>query len=143
MWRELLGGLIGPVTEWVRQRGERARIREEGQTQIAQAEIAADVARANHDATLAQTGVEAERDWDIEAARQAQRSWKDELWTLVFALPIVVAFVPGGAGLVMVGFQAISIAPGWYQAGVAASIAFSFGIRHIVQVMQERWGRRS
>lgn len=150
-WLRSFGSaLIAPVTEYLRGRNERARIRAEASAEVVRTQAdsaAADVAAGN---VVEQTQTEAERDWDLLTATQAATSWKDELWTLVFALPIVAAFVPpiwlilpqGGAGLVMAGFQAISGAPGWFQAGSAASIAFAFGLRHIVQVMQSRWGAR-
>ncbi len=139
MLKDLLGGLIAPVTEWMRQRGERARIRAEGQVEIAKAEIAADVATAQAAAVRAHTQTDAERDWDNAAATAASRSWKDELWTLVFAIPIVLAFVPGCAPFVAVGFAAIASAPGWYQAGFAASVAFAFGVRHVMAMVRDKW----
>lgn len=140
--RELAGQLIAPVTEIFRQRGERARIREQANADVAVTQANANAADVAAENVVEQVQTEAERDWDILTATQAATSWKDEYWTIIFGLPIVVAFIPGGAGLVTAGFQAISTAPGWYQAGVAASVAFSFGIRHIVQVMQSRWGVR-
>ncbi len=139
MWGNIIGAAIGPVSEWLRGRAERARIREEGAVEIARAETQREINIANAEAARAQTETEAARDWDMEAARQAQRSWKDELWTIVAAVPIVLCFLPGGAGLVAVGFQALNSAPGWYQLLVGASVAFSFGIRHVVQMIQARW----
>lgn len=142
MWREIFGGLVAPVTEWFKQSGERAIVREQGRTEIARAEIAADVASANAEAARAQSQTEAESNWDLQAADQAKRSWKDEYWTIVLSLPLLAAFVPGLAPYVARGFQALNTAPGWYQAGIAASLAFAFGIRHVVQMIQSRWGAR-
>lgn len=139
MFREILGGLLAPATEWLRQSGERARIRAEGDVKIAEAEIAGEVAAAEAAATRAQTEVEANRDWDNAAAKAAERSWKDEFWTLIVGFILVVAFVPGGAGLAHAGFQALASAPGWFQAIVGASVAFSFGIRQTLNMVRERW----
>ena len=35
-----------------------------------------------------------EIDWELEAIRSAQNSWKDELWTIVFVLILAANFVP-------------------------------------------------
>lgn len=137
--KSLVGAITAPATEWLRGYGERAKIREQGRIVITEAEVRGDIAAAEASAQRAAAQDAADQQWDIEASRAAARSWKDELWTIVFALPIVLAFVPGGAGLVAVGFQSIAQAPGWYQAGFAASIAFAYGIRHVVNMVRERW----
>lgn len=151
--REAVGQLAAPLTEYIRGRNQRSQTRAEAQADdaarddaITASDLASrnemDAARERAAAEIAHTQTEAERDWDREVADQAKVSWKDEWWTVIFGLPILIAFIPGGAGFVASGFAAISAAPGWYQTGVAASVAFSFGIRHVVQVMQSRWGRR-
>ena len=35
-----------------------------------------------------------EIDWELEAIRSAQNSWKDELWTIVFVCILAANFVP-------------------------------------------------
>jgi hypothetical protein len=138
---DFLGGLVAPITEAVKGWGERAAIREQGRNNVAIAQAQADVARANASATLAQSQQDGEHEWEMAAVKQSETSWKDELWTLAVIFPLIIAFFPGGAAVVAVGFQAISAAPGWYQGIVAASVAFAFGIRHAINIVRDNWGR--
>ncbi len=52
---------------------------------------------------------------------------EDEYWTLVLSLPVIAVVIPGAGHIVLSGFDALGHAPEWYQAAVAASIAFAFG----------------
>jgi hypothetical protein len=70
-----------------------------------------------------------EIDWEIEAIRSAQNSWKDELWTIVFVLILAANFVPSLQDTMAVGFANLETTPLWVQWGMYASIAASFGIR--------------
>lgn len=101
-----------------------------------------DAAQERNQAEIEQTQTLAERDWDVRAAEAATSSWKDEYWTLVFGTILIVAFIPGGAGFVQAGFQAINFAPAWFQAGLLASWSYSFGIRHVFNFVRGRWGSR-
>lgn len=58
-----------------------------------------------------------------------------EFWTVILALPILLAFVPwGGAEVVLRGFQALGQAPDFFKWAVGAAITIAFGIRgtHVV-----------
>ena len=59
-------------------------------------------------------------------------SWLDEFWTLVLALPLILAFTPWFQGFVSRGFVIIGAdAPVWYQAAVGSAIAWVFTKRAI------------
>ena len=70
-----------------------------------------------------------EIDWEIEAIRSSQNSWKDELWTIVFVAMLVLNFIPSMQEAMAVGFANLEQTPMWLQWGCYASIAASFGIR--------------
>ena len=70
-----------------------------------------------------------EIDWELEAIRSAQNSWKDELWTIVFVLILAANFVPALQDTMKRGFANLETTPLWVQWGMYASIAASFGIR--------------
>lgn len=98
----------------------------EGRTKIAVAEAEAQVARLNK-------ALDAEIDWDHEAAKQMEHSWKDEYLTLLLSIPMIIAFCGDwGRKVVSDGFAAISTAPDWYKVSFLAAIAASFGIRALV-----------
>ena len=87
------------------------------------------VQKANAEIKLKQaTG---EIDWELEAIRSAQNSWKDELWTIVFVIILAANFVPSLQDTMAVGFANLETTPIWVQWGMYASIAASFGIRTV------------
>jgi hypothetical protein len=45
-----------------------------------------------------------ENDWELEAIRSAQNSWKDELWTIVFVCILAANFVPSLQNAIARGF---------------------------------------
>jgi hypothetical protein len=109
--KEMIGSIIsslgGLATAWV-----------DGKTAVQ---------KANAEIKLKQaTG---EIDWELEAIRSAQNSWKDELWTIVFVLILAANFVPSLQDTMAQGFANLETTPMWVQWGMYASIAASFGIR--------------
>ena len=70
---------------------------------------------------------QAEADWDQEALRQAQYSWKDELITLIIFAPLVVAWFDSKKAMAWVDF--VSEMPVWYQIIMSGIVAASFGLR--------------
>lgn len=108
---------------------KRQRLKEielEGETRISVARAEAEVARLNK-------SVDAEIDWDREAANQMQSSWKDEYLTLLLSAPMILAFFgEWGREAVAKGFSAIAMAPEWYKVAFLVTIAASFGVRALV-----------
>ena len=72
-----------------------------------------------------------EIDWEVEAIRASQSSWKDEAWTLCFIAILLGSFVPPLQPYMKQGFENISAAPTWFSWACYASIAASFGIRTV------------
>ena len=68
-------------------------------------------------------------DWELEAIHSAQNSWKDELWTIVFACILAANFVSSLQDAMARGFANLETTPLWVQWGMYASIAANFGIR--------------
>ena len=92
-----------------------------------------EVARAEAEIARLAKGMDAEIDWDREAASAMRGSWKDEYLTILLSLPMIFAFLGDwGRKAVSDGFEAISTAPDWYKAAFLAAIAASFGIRALV-----------
>lgn len=73
-----------------------------------------------------------EIDWDIEAIRSAQSSWKDEWITLLFSIPLILAFCGDwGNQIVQAGFTALEVMPTWYQVSLGGIVSASIGLRSI------------
>ena len=73
-----------------------------------------------------------EIDWDIEAIRSTQSSWKDEWITLLFSIPLILAFCGDwGNQIVQDGFTALEVMPTWYQVSLGGIVSASIGRRSI------------
>lgn len=78
---------------------------------------------------LISQGLTADMNWEMEFARQAATSWKDEYTLLVVSIPLVMAFIPGLDTYVRNGFDAFSSTPIWYQIMVQALFYATYGMR--------------
>lgn len=67
-------------------------------------------------------------EWNSIQARNASTSWKDEWITVLFSIPLVLAFVPGADSIVADGFVVLAATPEWYQYTLSVIVAASFGV---------------
>ena len=73
-----------------------------------------------------------EIDWDIEAIKATQNSWKDEWITLLFSIPLILAFCgEWGNDIVQAGFAALETMPTWYQYSLGGIVSASIGMRSV------------
>ena len=125
-WAALGRQLLGLAGGWLQ--GQQVR-----QTARLEADIAIEQARAQH-----------EMDWDMIQAQNSGNSLKDELWTIIFAAPLVLIFFPSMQPYVIDGFTALnSEVPDWYLAFVAIAVSAAFGYREIVRPFMERMTGRN
>lgn len=80
-----------------------------------------------------------EHTWDQLAQQNSGDSWKDELWTIVLVIPMVMAFIPTLAPYVKEGFETLETVPDWYKAFAATAVAAAFGRKALAKV----WGARA
>ena len=70
--------------------------------------------------------------WDIEAVKGTQGSWKDEWITLLFSIPLILAFCGDwGNAIVQAGFASLEGMPKWYQYSLGGIVSASIGIRSV------------
>ena len=73
-----------------------------------------------------------ELDWDLEAMRSTENSWKDEWITLLFSIPLILAFCGDwGNQIVQAGFTALEVMPTWYQYSLGGIVSASIGMRSV------------
>ena len=73
-----------------------------------------------------------EIDWDLAAIKATQNSWKDEWITLLFSIPLILAFCGDwGNNIVQAGFVALETMPAWYQYSLGGIVSASIGIRSV------------
>ena len=53
------------------------------------------MAKAKAEAVIMEKKATGEIDWDLEMAKGSQSSWKDEWLTILFSIPLILAFIPG------------------------------------------------
>ena len=73
-----------------------------------------------------------EANWDNIQAANSSNSLKDEWLTLLFSVPLVMAFVPSAVPYVIDGFKALEEMPEWYRVYLGVIMAASFGVRQLV-----------
>ena len=118
----MLNLLIGPIANlagaWL-----------EGKVEKTKAETGAKVAKARAEAVIMEKKATGEIDWDITMAEGSKHSWKDEWLTILFSIPLILAFILGMEEVVANGFQQLEQMPEWYQYSLGVIVAASFGVR--------------
>ena len=118
----MIGAIIGPIATL-------AGTFLQGQLEKTRANTEVKVATAKAKAAVLEKQVTGEIEWDVEAIKGSTGSWKDEWLTVLFSIPLILAFIPGMGDLVMNGFEQLSEMPEWYQYSLGVIVAASFGVR--------------
>jgi len=104
---------------------KRKQVESEGRIKI-------EAARAEAKAAVIITRLEADIEWEKSMASATSRSWKDEFWTIILAIPMVLAFVPSAIPYLEDGFNVLAMMPEWYGIALGLAISAAFG-KNIVQ----------
>jgi hypothetical protein len=110
----MIQALIGPVTSLVGGYFQRK----------------AEEKKAVHEAKM--VAIQQDGNWENIHANNASSSWKDEWLTLLFSVPLVMAFFPSAVPYVIDGFKALEEMPEWYRVYLGVIMAASFGVRQLV-----------
>lgn len=127
----MLGALIGPIVNL-------AGTFLQGQLEKTKANNEVKVAIAKAKAAVLQKQATGEIEWDIEAIKGSTGSWKDEWLTVLFSIPLILAFIPGMGNIVMNGFDQLSRMPEWYQYSLGVIVAASFGVRSASKLFKKK-----
>lgn len=103
--------------------------------QMKKAESKAKIEEARTEATIKQIqrSADHEADYDLEALRQTQNSWKDEFALVIVVFPFIGAFLPWTQEYVESGWIFLSEkTPDYYWWIFSGAIAASMGIRWAV-----------
>ena len=119
----MIGQLLGPITNIV---GGLVQ----GKMEQKAAETKAKVAKAEAQAQIMLSQATSEADWEKVMAEGSRDSWKDEWLTILFSVPLVLAFCgEWGRDIVADGFIALNAMPDYYRYTLGAIVSASFGIR--------------
>ena len=98
------------------------------------------VAKAITDARIdkVKTGQAADIAWEVTSLDQS--GWKDEYWTIVLSIPMIMCFIPGLVEYVVQGFEALQKTPEWYRYAIGIAISSAFGVKTFVNFMKLKKG---
>ena len=127
----MLNLLIGPIADlagtWLN-----------GKVEEKKAQAKTRVAKAEAEAVVMQKKATGAIDWDLKMADASASSWKDEWLTILFSIPLILAFVPGMEEVVRNGFDRLNEMPEWYQYSLGVIVAASFGVRSATKFFGKR-----
>ena len=123
----ILTPILGIFGDWLKGRREIARAVTEGKIETTRAVTQANI-------RLAETQQEIDNDWN--KASISNSGWRDEWFTILLSIPMVMCFVPGGAPYVADGFSALrEHTPDWYQYAFLVAVASSFGFKKLTDIV--------
>jgi len=118
----LIGPLISLITVGVEKYAENKKLKAEHKNAIQMANTRRVQKLDDNDAN-----------WDTVMAEGSKDSWKDEFWTIILAVPAVLAFVPGMVPYVREGFAVLDTMPEWYRYALLLAIGAAFGFRQLIK----------
>jgi|TARA_R110000796_G_scaffold151753_1_gene268267 hypothetical protein len=71
--------------------------------------------------------------WETTQAEASQSSWKDEWFTIILSVPLIMCFIPSLVPYVKEGFTVLESMPDFYKTFLGAAIAASFGIKSLAK----------
>lgn len=120
--------LLGIGGNWLQGRAERAKLKEERKTEVERAKNELIKNREN-----------AEINWDNTMAEGSKDSWKDEFWTIILAIPLVMVFIPPLVPYVEQGFEVLDkTVPEWYLYALGMAISAAFGFRKLTNMIGKK-----
>lgn len=130
-WLSAIGTLLGKVPEAVATYYTR---KQELAAQAHENELKFEQAKGDRQAQLIRDGLAADANWEMEFAKQAQSSYKDEYTLLVVSIPAILGFIKtrtfDGAAIVSRGFEALAKTPIWFQVLLCSMFLATVGIRY-------------
>ena len=128
----MIASIFGPLTElasgWLKGKAD---------AQAAKANLK--LVEAEAKATIMKSAATSEAEWEKLMAQNANNSWADELYAVIFALPLVLAFAGDwGREIVQNGFTALDACPDWYKAALGIISSATFASRQATKFFRKK-----
>ena len=119
----MINQILGPIAElaggWLN-----------AKTQAQQANAKLKLTEAEAKAKILVSKETSIQDWERIMAQGSRSSWKDEWLTILFSIPLILAFCgEWGRGVVAEGFNALEQMPSYYQYTLGVIVSASFAVR--------------
>ena len=124
----VFGVIAKPIEEW--QKRKTLEVEQKDKELERQYEL--NLKKVDVATELAKQGMQIEANWDTNAQQDMKTSWKDEYLTILFSLPLILAFFPQTQDAVLKGFETLDKTPEWYMMLVTGIVAGVFGLRWLV-----------
>lgn len=124
----VFGVIAKPVEEW--QKRKTLEVAQKDKELERQYEL--NIKKIDVATELAKQGMQIEANWDTNAQQDMKTSWKDEYLTILFSVPLILAFFPQTQDAVLKGFETLNKTPDWYMMLVSGIVAGVFGLRWLV-----------
>ena len=128
----MIAQLVGPLSElasgWLKGKAD---------AQAAKANLK--LVEAEAKASIMKNAAMSESEWEKLMAQNANNSWADELYAVIFALPLVLAFAGDwGREIVQNGFTALDACPDWYKAALGIILSSTFASRQATKFFRKK-----
>ena len=123
--------VAAPITQVVTGWQARKTVKLEGDLAVAKAVTDARIEKVK-------TGQAADIAWEKTSLDQS--GWKDEYWTIILSIPMVMCFIPGLVVYVERGFAVLQETPKWYRYVIGIAIGSAFGGRSVANFMKLKKG---
>lgn len=120
---DIISGVLKPIGDFFNRRQEIKAVEHQNEVDLLKAQ-------GERQAQLARDGLTADAAWEMEFAKQAATSWKDEYELIVVSIPTLMCFVPGWDVYVAAGFAALTATPAWFQFLLVTIFLANYGIRY-------------
>jgi len=119
----MLTALIGPVSSLFSSWMDKKKAEQEGKSAVAKA-------KAEAEAKVMVSSAISAAEWEKLMAKGSTQSLKDEWLTLLFSIPLILAFCGDwGRQIVADGFTALEAMPEYYQYTLGIIVSSSFAVR--------------
>lgn len=118
IWSSLInlaGGVVGSIADSQKAKAERKLVTIQAETEIKKKQIAGEL------------------DFDIQALKSGEESYKDEAWTICFLIIILCCMIPATQETILRGFEILQQIPEWFSYCIYGAIASSFGLRSLTK----------
>ncbi|WP_456390573.1 hypothetical protein [Hydrogenimonas sp.] len=137
-WFNIFGAIADAVAKPMMEWQKRKTLKAELEAKLLEKEAEAKLKMIDARVELAKQGQRIEADWDINAQKQMQNSWKDEYLLFLLTLPIIGSFIPTVQDYVVTGWGYVGKAPEWYVVSFLGIVAATFGLRWLIRPLIER-----
>ena len=97
------------------------------------------IAKAEAEAEIMKVAATSEASWEKVMAKGSVNSWKDEWLTVLFSIPLILAFCGDwGREIVANGFAALEAMPEYYQYTLGVIVSASFAVRSATKFSGKR-----